>query len=127
MGLAVQAVIGFHIGAALSALILGIVVLSSPKGTKRHKLLGRIWVVVMSVVAVGSFSIRGLGEDGGMSWIHGLSIFTLIAMVYSIYMIRRGNRRAHFSAMIGCLIGVIVAGLFTLDTDRIIGGFFFGG
>ena len=122
-----QAVIGIHIVAALSALTLGIVVLSLPKGTKRHKLLGRIWVVVMSVVAIGSFSIRGLGEHGGLSWIHGLSIFTLIAMVYSIYMIRKGNRRAHFSAMIGSFIGVIVAGLFTLDPDRIIGGFFFGG
>lgn len=122
-----QAIIGTHIAAAAGALILGIVVLSSPKGTKRHKLLGRIWVVLMSVVAIGSFSIRDLGEDGGMSWIHGLSIFTLIAMVYSIYMIRRGNRRAHFSAMIGCFIGVIVAGLFTLNPNRIIGGFFFGG
>ncbi len=122
-----QAIIGIHIAAAVSALILGIVVLSSSKGTKRHKLLGRIWVVVMSVVAVGSFSIRDLGDGGGMSWIHGLSVITLISMVYAIYMIRRGNRRAHFSAMIGCFIGIIVAGLFTLNPNRIIGGFFFGG
>ena len=119
--------IALHIVAAVSSLILGIVVLSMPKGTPLHKLLGRIWVTIMAFVAAGSFSIRGLGEDGGLSWIHLLSAITLVSLVYAVIMIRRGNRRAHFSAMIGSFIGVQVAGIFTLAPDRIIGSFLFGG
>ncbi len=119
--------IGLHIIAAVSAVVIGIFILSMTKGTPRHKLLGRIWVTIMAFVALGSFSIRGLGEDGGFSWIHLLSTFTLLSLAYAVIMIRRGNRRAHFSAMIGSFMGVLIAGIFTLNPDRIIGSFFFGG
>ncbi len=118
--------IALHIVAAVSALCLGTVVLASPKGTPRHKLMGRIWVTLMVFVAVGSFSIRSLDHAGGLSWIHLLSVLTLISLVYAIIMIRRGNRRAHFSAMLGSFIGILVAGIFTLNPGRIIGSFFFG-
>lgn len=118
--------IGIHIVAAVSAMGLGIAVLAMPKGTPRHKLMGRTWVVLMAVVAIGSFSIKTLDGDS-FSPIHVLSVITLVSMTYSIYMIRRGNRRAHVAAMIGCFIGAVVAGAFTLHPDRIIGGFFFGG
>ena len=119
--------IGIHIGGAVTALVLGGVVLTMPKGTPRHKLMGRIWVTLMVVVALGSFRIRGLGEAYGFSWIHILSVNTLIWMTFSIIMIRHGRRRAHFIAMIGCYIGILVAGIFTLDPDRRIGAFLFGG
>ncbi|MDE0310306.1 MAG: DUF2306 domain-containing protein [Acidiferrobacterales bacterium] len=122
-----QTIIGVHIAAAVGAVLLGTVILSSSKGTRRHKLLGRIWVVLMSVTAIGSFNIRDLSGDGDLSWIHALSAFTMISMVYAVYMIRQGNRRAHLSAMIGCLIGALVAGALTFHPSRIIGGFFFTG
>ena len=118
--------VGVHIAGALLAVVLGGVILAMPKGTARHKLMGRIWVGVMVVVAAGSFRLHGLNASGGFSGIHFLSIFTLVSMAYAIYMIRRGNKIAHFSAMIGCLIGLILAGVFTLSPDRIIGGFLFG-
>lgn len=117
--------IGIHIVAALGTVALGIAVLFMPKGTPRHKLMGRVWVVLMTIVAAGSFNIKAL-DGGSFSPIHVLSVFTLVSMVYAIYMIRRGNRRAHLSAMIGCFIGTVIAGTFTLHPDRIIGGFFFG-
>ncbi len=119
-------IIGTHIAFAVGAVTLGIFILSMTKGTPRHKLMGRIWVVMMTLVAAGSFAIRDI-NPGGFSFIHGLSAFTLISMVYAIFMIRRGNRRAHFSAMIGCLVGATIAGAFTLNPSRLIGGFFFGG
>lgn len=119
--------IGIHIAGAICALLLGIAVLSMPKGTPRHKLIGRTWVVLMTIVALGSFRLHGISAEGGFSGIHLLSTFTLISMAYAIFMIRRGHRRRHFMAMIGCFVGLIVAGIFTLDSDRIIGNFFFGG
>jgi len=119
--------ITLHIIAAVAALVIGMIVLLSPKGTPKHKFLGRLWVTAMTFVAVGSFGIRSLEHDGGFSWIHFLSIFTLGAMLFAIINIRQGRIRAHYSAMIGSFIGAILAGIFTLDPDRIIGSFFFGG
>ncbi len=117
--------IGSHIVFALASVILGAVLLLMPKGTPRHKLIGRIWVSMMALVAIGSFAIHDL-NPGGLSWIHVLSAFTLMSMAFAIIMIRKGHRRAHFSSMIGSFIGLVVAGIFTLLPNRIIGGFFFG-
>lgn len=118
-------IIGSHIAFALSAVVLGTVILMMTKGTAKHKLLGRIWVVMMTVVAAGSFTIHDL-NPGGLSWIHALSTFTLLSMAYAIYMIRKGQRRAHLMAMIGCLVGLIIAGIFTLAPNRLIGSFLLG-
>ena len=117
--------VGSHIVLALVAIGLGTLVLVMTKGTSTHKLMGRIWVLIMTLVAVGSFAIRDL-NSGELSWIHGLSTFTLIAMGYSILMIRKGRRSAHFMAMIGCFVGLVIAGIFTLSPDRLLGRFLFG-
>ncbi len=118
-------IVGSHIAFALCSVVLGTVILIKTKGTLTHKLMGRIWVVMMTVVALGSFAIHDL-NPGGLSWIHALSTFTLVSMGYAIFMIRRGQRRAHFMAMIGCLVGLIIAGIFTLDPNRLIGSLLLG-
>ncbi len=117
--------IAIHIAAACGAVMLGAFILYRPKGTARHKLLGRIWVIVMIVVAAGSFRLHGLRE--GLSPIHGLSIFTLASLAYAIYSIRNGRTRAHKQGMIGVFIGLVAAGALTLLPGRIIGNFIFGG
>jgi len=119
--------IAIHTVFALTAVVVGLTIFCLPKGTPTHKLAGRIWVAAMMVVAAGSFQIRELNPDGGLSWIHGLSAFTIISIIYAIASIRKGRRTAHFSAMIGTFIGLTVAGALTLLPNRIIGGFLFGG
>ena len=118
-------IVGTHIAFALGSVVLGSFVLAMTKGTRRHKLMGRIWVGMMTLVAVGSFGLRDL-NDGQLSWIHALSAFTLLSMLVAIVMIRQGNRRAHFMAMIGCFIGAVIAGALTLAPNRLIGVFLFG-
>jgi len=118
--------IGLHIAAAALAALIGCVILVMEKGTRRHKLIGRIWVALMTVVAIGSFRLFGIAENGWFSPIHALSIFTLASMAYAIFMIRRGNKRAHIGAMLGCFAGLLIAGALTLSPNRILGGFFFG-
>jgi uncharacterized membrane protein len=93
-----------HIAAASCALGVGFAVLGRPKGTPSHKLLGRIWVALMLVVALSSFWIGG-------SLLHLLSIWTLISLAAAIWFIRRGNVRAHRGFMIGTFIGLAGAGL----------------
>jgi uncharacterized membrane protein len=123
----VPPIIALHTVVALTALIVGIAILLRPKGTAAHKLTGRIWVGAMAITAVTSFWIQELRHGAGFSWIHILSIVTLIGLARAIYAIRHGNVRSHQRAMIGAFAGVLIAGAFTLLPNRIIGGWIFGG
>ena len=61
-------VVALHLTAALCALGLGAGVALMRKGTARHRLLGRIWVAVMAVVAVGSFWDILQGSTNFVTW-----------------------------------------------------------
>jgi uncharacterized membrane protein len=110
--------IALHLTAAVAALITGGVVLARRKGTVLHKALGRVGVALMAVVAISSFWIFGLRHGAGPSWIHALSVWTLISLVCAIYFIRRGNVRAHKGFMIGTFLGLAGAGLGALAPGR---------
>ena len=114
-----------HLTCALIALPLGAFVLWRPKGTAAHKALGRLWVVLMLVVAISSYWLRTL--SGGFSFIHLLSVLTLVGLPLAIYNARKGNIPAHLRAMRGVYIGLVVAGLFAMSPTRALGGMLFGG
>ncbi len=57
-----------HIATAAPALLLGPAVLALRKGTRLHKLLGRIWTGLLAVSALTTIGVRGL--DDGYSGIH---------------------------------------------------------
>lgn len=126
-GQSIPPIILLHLYTALLAVGVGIAVLVRPKGTPNHKFLGRLWVVLMLVVAFSSFGITEIrdaaaGAEGprAMSAIHILSVWTIIAIIAGLRAIRRGNRRAHKFWMIGTMIGLFGAGLGTLWPGRII-------
>src|SRR3954466_16219503 len=103
--------LALHAALALFCLLLGAAVLLRPKGTVSHKLLGRIWVAAMVGVAVSSFWIFEIRRGAGPSWIHLLSIWTLISLALAVWFIRRGNVRAHKAFMVGTFLGLAGAGL----------------
>jgi uncharacterized membrane protein len=107
---------GIHLTAALLTFLLGIAVLLRRKGTASHKRLGRSWVVLMLIVAISSFWIR----RDGFSWIHLLSIWTLISLACAVWFIRRGNVRAHQGFMIGTFLGLAGAGIGALAPGRLL-------
>lgn len=112
-------IILLHLGAALAALGLGAAVFLRRKGTPVHRLLGRAWVALMLVTAVSTYWIRG---SGSFSWIHGLSVISLVALVFAVYFAVTGNIRRHQRIMKGVyFIGLIVAGAFTLLSQRLLG------
>ena len=113
-----------HLTGALIALPLGAFVLWRPKGTATHKALGRLWVAVMMVVAISSYWLRTL--SGGFSFIHLLSVLTIVSIPLAIYHARRGNIRAHLGAMRGVYIGLVVAGGFAMAPERRLGELLFG-
>ncbi len=113
-----------HLAAALAAAALALTVLLRRKGTTSHVLLGRIWVGLMVTVALGSFWIQ---RSGSLSWIHGLSAFTLFSLTVAIFHARRyrtmravAHRYAHAGWMIGTFSGALIAGAFAFAPGRLL-------
>lgn len=111
--------IQLHTAAAVLAAVSGCAVLFMRKGTQTHRTTGYVFTAAMAVTAVSSFWIMEV-RRGQFSAIHILSIITLISLPLAIWYRRKGNIRAHAAAMIGPLIGLIVAGGFTLLPGRIL-------
>jgi uncharacterized membrane protein len=112
-----------HLTAALFAVGLGTVVLILRKGTRTRRWLGRTWAGTMLVVAIGSFWLR---HTGGLSWIHGLSAFTLCSLTLAVWAIRRGRVRLHRRAMLGTFAGLAIAGVFAFSPGRLLGQWVIG-
>lgn len=108
-----------HFVMASLAVVLGLVNLASAKGTPRHRFIGWCWMVVMTFVTVSSFWIREL-NDGEFSWIHLLTVWTMISMVAAVLSIRRGRVRAHALWMTGTMIGALIAGGLAMAPGRFI-------
>ena len=102
--------IAVHLAAATLSVILGVAVLVLEKGTARHRLLGRIWAMAMFVTALSSFGIHAM-NPGHFSWVHGLSLLTLVGLARAIWAIRHGNVRSHKAAIRGLFVGLAVAGI----------------
>jgi uncharacterized membrane protein len=113
----VSAIIAVHIAVATLSVILGTAVFLAEKGTARHKWLGRLWAVAMFATALGSFGIQKL-NPGHFSWVHALSLLTLISVGRAIWAIRQGNIRGHRLAMRGSFIGLVVAGIAAVATPH---------
>ena len=120
-------VVALHATAAGAALILGIVQLVRRKGTRGHRALGWVWIGLMAFIAGGSFLIHTIRQVGPFSWIHLLSITTLLFLVTGILHARAGRIEAHRWTMISLFCGaLVIAGLFTLVPGRIMHHVVFG-
>ncbi len=112
--------LGTHVVAALTSVLLGVVQLTRRKGDARHRHLGRVWVVLMLWTAGSSFWIRHL-RDGAFSWLHVLSLVTLVTVTLGVVNIRRGNVQGHRGNMVGSWLGSAFAMGFALAVpDRML-------
>jgi uncharacterized membrane protein len=119
--------IQIHVFTALSALVLGAFLLVARKGTRSHRLLGRIWIGLMVITAFSSFFIQSLGGYFGFSPIHLLSLLTLIGSWQAVVAVRSG-RIAEHRRHVGNLytFALLTAGAFTLLPGRLIHEMLFG-
>lgn len=116
--------IQIHLVTVIPALLLGIFVFWREKGTALHRLLGRVWVALMLITSVSSFFIT---RNNQYSWIHLLSIVSIISISVSLWAIRQGKTDVHRGCMRGVFFGAIVAGVFAaLIPGRIVQQFLFG-
>ena len=116
----------WHLGTVLPAAAIGGVLLAFSKGTSLHRLLGRIYMVLMFVTAVITlFMGAKVGPTlyNHFGFIHLFS-FLVIAEVPRAYISARNHDiRAHKSAMLGVYIGaILLAGAFTMMPGRYLHG-----
>lgn len=83
-----------HILVAVGAFCLGGYILMRRKGTKAHKMAGRIFGAFMLVTAMSAIFIRQI-NNGAFSWIHIFVPITFIGLYQAVTSIRKGNVKAH--------------------------------
>ena len=114
--------IWIHLISIIPAVVLGIVQSILPKGTSTHRAIGRTWVTLMLVASISSFWIQRVG----FSWIHGLSVITIVSVIAGLLYARMGNRRAHVRCMAGAFLGSIGAGIGAVSPGRFLHSLLFG-
>lgn len=98
--------IAVHALAASLALVLGAVnITRRPRGDAPHRAIGRIWVGLMYFTALSSFLVQTI-RPGNFSWIHALSVLTIVTLSLGLWCARRGLVRAHAGNMIGTYLGL---------------------
>ena len=104
-------IITIHAVAASFSLLFGAFqLLRKRNGNTLHKVIGRIWVLTMYVVIFTSLGIQTL--NGGFSWLHGLSLLTLVTVGLWAAITRRieshkAFMRGSYFGILGAFIGVI--------------------
>lgn len=106
-----------HFIASIFALLLGTLVLILPKGTLKHKNIGRLYTLTMLVVLTTAFmTYRLFGTWGIFHWTAVISCLTLICGLIPILTRRPTNNyiSLHFSFMYWSIMGVY--GAFVSET-----------
>lgn len=106
-----------HFISSIVALLLGTFVLVLPKGTSKHKTIGRLYGMTMLVVLVTAFMIyRLFGTWGIFHWTAVVSSLTLFCGLLPILTRRPTNNylSLHFSFMYWSIMGVY--GAFVSET-----------
>jgi uncharacterized membrane protein len=74
-----------HLIISIIALVTGLVVLTTKKGTKNHKQIGYVYSISMILVNLTAFMIYKLyGKFGIFHWFAVISCLTLIAGLYPV-------------------------------------------
>lgn len=114
-----------HLATIALALALTPVLLLRPRGDKAHRLLGTVWLLAMIGTALVSFNIR-MTNPGGFSFIHLLSVWTLIQVPVIWYGARTHRIDLHRRSVRGMVTGaLLIAGFFTFPFDRLLGHWLF--
>lgn len=108
-----------HLATVLPSLPLGLYIFLSRKGDARHRLLGRVWMVLMMITAIAALFIRHL-NDGQFSLVHIASAVTIIGIPLAIKAAREGRIQAHRAHLLTMFIGaLLVSGVLSFLPGRI--------
>lgn len=98
-----------HAAFATIAIALGALQFMRRKGGSSHRLLGRAYLGSMALTALLSFFLTSM--TGTFSFLHILSILTLITLGQTLWHLRNGNVLGHALSMIWLYGGLLTAGI----------------
>lgn len=119
-----------HLASVVPAFIIGTYIMLSRKGTPIHRMLGKVYMLLMLFTATVSLLMPA--KVGPVFWnhfgfIHLLSVFALVAVPGAYIAVRQGNIARHKRIMIGLYAGgMLVAGGFALGPGRMLNEWLFG-
>lgn len=93
-----------HVATVLPAIPLGGYLLLARKGTKTHKMLGKIWVALMISTATSAIFIK---TSGSFSFIHLFIPMTFWASYKLVAAARRGDMKVHKKEILGLYLGAL--------------------
>ena len=113
-----------HLATIVPAFLLGTFLLLRRKGTPTHKLLGRVYLLLMIVTGLTTLFMpaqvgpRFLGHFG---FIHLFSLLALYSAPSAYLAARRGDIKSHRGSMIGLYVGgILIAGAFAFSPGRVL-------
>jgi uncharacterized membrane protein len=100
-----------HLIVSIIALVTGLFVLTTKKGTKNHKQIGYVYSISMILVNLTAFMIYKLyGKFGIFHWFAVISCLTLIAGLYPVLTKKWKNYLLiHFNFMYWSVVGLYCA------------------
>ncbi len=105
-----------HLATVVPAFAIGTVQLLGRKGTPNHKLLGKIYMVLMLATALITLAMSArVGPQflNHFGFIHIFSLLALASVPTAYTAARHGNIKAHRAAMISLYVGgILIAGAF---------------
>ncbi|MGK0375924.1 MAG: putative membrane protein [Arenicella sp.] len=114
-----------HSLTALLAIIFGAAVIFSSKGTKRHQLIGRAYVVAMWLLNITALMDYELyGYFGPFHWMALISLATVVIGHLAVLRKRPGWKQSHAYIMSWSYVGLIAAAV--AETVSRVPGWSFG-
>ncbi|MEM1115437.1 MAG: DUF2306 domain-containing protein [Bacteroidota bacterium] len=108
-----SAILTFHTALGVLALVAGAVVLVVRKGTRAHRLLGRVYAAAMVVLCLASFGIRDTTPFfSGYGPFHVaalVSLASVLAGLSTAWRRRQGWLEGHYQWMAWSYIGLVMA------------------
>jgi uncharacterized membrane protein len=103
-------IVAIHAIAASGVILLGPIQIIRRTKDRKHRFIGRSWVILMYFVCVSGMFIYSL--TGSFTIFHALAIWTFVSTTWGVIAIRRGNIRRHIGMMVGSYLGALTAGAF---------------
>lgn len=119
-------IIQIHALSAFAALGVGLVQFLGPKGVLPHRILGMVFVLLMTTVASTAIFIRNL-NDGNFSFIHIFVPVTFLGLFGLVRHAMQRNGKGHLHDARGLFFGALmIPGLFAFLPGRLMWQVVFG-
>jgi uncharacterized membrane protein len=119
-----------HLATVVPAFGIGAFQLLRRKGTPSHKLLGKIYMVLMLATALITLAMPAqVGPQflNHFGFIHTFSFLALFSIPIAYFAARRGDINVHRAAMISLYVGgILIAGAFAFSPGRMLHEWLFG-